>query len=158
MHIPTLDPLEDAICSSAAPQSRDWLCTPLREKSTEEMADADLAELIRLRLAMERGRGWVLSGIFFIALSFVLALGPYMGSSILLGITAALTASFALGLGASLETACWGIFYREARTRGLSEEACRKIFDRATGAERMLDVMNACGREIKDAELARFVR
>lgn len=158
MHVPTHDPLEDAVCSSAAPQSRDWLGHPLRGKTTEEVGDADLAELIRLRLAMERGRGLVLSGIFFVALSFVLALGPYMGSFILLGITAATTASFALGLGVSLEHACWSLFYREGRMRGLSEEACRKIFNRATGAERMLDVMKSCGREMKDAELARFVR
>jgi hypothetical protein len=128
------------------------------EKSTEDIGDADLADLIRLRLSIARGRGWVLSAVFFVALSFVLALGPYMGSFILFGITAATTAFLALGLGVSLEQVCWQIFYREARTRGLSEDACRRIFDRAIGAERMLGVMEACGREMKDAELASFVR
>ena len=62
MQVPSLDSLDDAVCSSAAPQSRDWIGSMSYEKSTEDIGDADLADLIRLRLSIERGRGWVLSG------------------------------------------------------------------------------------------------
>jgi len=49
-------------------------------------------------------------------------------------------------------------FMSDARALGLSDRSCRRLFDKAPGASKVVEVMRSLGREPSDAELARFVR
>ena len=153
-------PHEIAFTSPAAPLSLELTLGSERfcARSADEVGDEVIADLVRKRLAMERGQGWAVLGLFVAALAAVVAIGTRLNSQVFLGVTAALTASLALGLGFSVERVFWRLFLGEGRAHGLNEAACRRIFERASGAEKMIEVMRSCGKEPTDTELARFVR
>lgn len=127
-------------------------------RDADEVEDRVLAGLVKKRLALERVQGWTVLGLFASALLAVVALGTHLGSQVLLGITAAVTASLAVGLGFCVDRLFWAIFLEEGRAQGLSEKACRRVFERAAGAEKVIEVLRSCGKEPSDQEIATFVR
>lgn len=146
--------------SSAAPWSIDdaLRCRDARSLALSEVPDALIADLVRKRLWLERAQGFGLLGTFAFGLVAVLGVGTQIPSPALLGITAALTASLGLSFGIAVDRAAWHWFWAKGRAQGLSEPACRQIFERACRAEKLVEVLSSCGREISDHDLANFVR
>lgn len=127
-------------------------------RSDEEVSDAVVASLVRRRLWMERVQPWVVLALLVLPLGVALSLGFHLHSEAVLAAAATMAASFGLGLSFYVERAFLGIFVAEGKGLGLSEDACRRVFQRATSASHLLDVMESCGTEPSDADLASFVR
>lgn len=128
------------------------------ERSADEVEDAVVARLVRRRLSMERTQPWVVLALLVLPLALALLVGLHLRSQIVLAGAAAMAATLGIGLAFYVERAFLELFVQEGRVQGLSEDACRRVFLRASSASRMLDVMRSCGREPSDAELAAFVR
>jgi hypothetical protein len=116
-----------------------------------------VARLIRRRIELARAQVWAVFSSFFSIFAFVLALGAFFQSEILCAFYAAMMSSLAVGFGFALERTSWLLFWQEGRNYGLSEMACRTLYERACGADAWLDVMAGCGVIPSDEELARFV-
>lgn len=127
-------------------------------RSTDEVADEVVARLVRRRLSMERMKPWVVLALLVLPLVVALYLGLHFDSEVVLAAAAAMAATFGIGLTFYVEHAFLELFMAEGKVLGLSEDACRRVFQRATSASRLLDVMESCGKEPSDAELASFVR
>lgn len=147
--------------------AQDQLLTPARALSFDERAwargadevtDAVVARLVRRRLSMERTQPWVVLALLVLPLVVALYLGLYLGSEVVLAGAAAMAATFGLGLAFYVERAFLELFVAEGKGLGLSEDACRRVYQRATNASHLLDVMQSCGKEPSDADLASFVR
>jgi hypothetical protein len=137
----------------------DWLTArPLREASASELEDHALANLVRARIVLEQTHGWAVFACFVLAVSSVFLFGGSVESRAILGVYAAAVAAGAAGLGFGVERVSWRVFLHLGRRQGLSDAATAHVFERASGADRWLDVMKACDREPTDEELARFVR
>lgn len=130
----------------------------LWERSPEQVGDALLARLVRRRLQMERRQPWVVLALLVLPLAMSLALGLHFHSPVVLAGAAALAATLGVGLAFTVERAFLELFVQEGRVLGLSEASCRRLFQRATTASHMLDVMESCGKQPSDAELVSFVR
>lgn len=127
-------------------------------RSADEVEDAIVARLVRRRLSMERTQPWVVLALVVLPLAMALFLGLHLNSEVVLAGAAAMAATLGIGLAFYVERAFLELFLSEGKVLGLSEDACRRVFQRATSASHMLDVMESCGKEPSDAELASFVR
>ncbi len=107
---------------------------------------------------MERRQPWVVLALLVLPLALALYLGLHFNSEIVLAGAAAMAATLGIGLAFYVERAFLELFVAEGRVLGLHEDACRRVFQRAAGAQHMLDVMESCGKQPSDAELASFVR
>ncbi len=116
-----------------------------------------VARLIRRRIELARAQVWAVFSSFFSIFAFVLALGAFFQSEILCAFYAAMMSSIAVGFGFALERTSWLLFWQEGKNYGLSEMACRTLYERACGADAWIDVMAGCGVTPSDEELARFV-
>ena len=116
-----------------------------------------VARLIRRRIELARAQVWAIFSSFFSIFAFVLALGAFFQSELLCAFYAAMMSSMAIGFGFALERTSWLLFSQEGKTLGLSESACRVLYERACGADAWLDVMAGCGKRPSDEELASFV-
>lgn len=128
-----------------------------RELEAHEADPEVVAGLVRARLALERARGWVSFLGIVSTVAAVVGLALTVESRGLLAVLAPLVASVPFGAVLFAERLAWYAFSRSARAVGLSERACRRIFDGAAGADHWIDVLSSCGRPPTDAELARFV-
>jgi hypothetical protein len=128
------------------------------ERETEEITDAALARLVRRRLKLDRMQGWIVLGTIVALCSSGLITGALFHSGILLFGVATLAASLGVCAGFFSERALLAWFMSDGRSVGLSDRACRRLFDKAPGAAKVVEVMRSLGREPSDAELARFVR
>lgn len=122
-----------------------------------EVPEGVLAELVRTRLVLEHGRGWVLLSGLVVTVGAVVGLGLGVQSKLVLGVLAPIVASVPFGAGLMAERACWLVFERLARARGLNAQASRRIFEGALGADHWMAVLSSCGRAPTDGEIARFV-
>lgn len=125
-----------------------------------DLANADssvVARLIKRRIELARAQVWAVFSSFFSIFAFVLALGAFFQSELLCAFYAAMMSSMAIGFGFALERTSWLLFSQEGKTLGLSENACRILYERACGADAWLEVMAGCGKHPSDEELACFV-
>lgn len=122
-----------------------------------EVDEGVVAELVRARLALERGRGWLLLAGLVVTVAAVVGLGLGVQSKLVLGVLAPVVASLPFGAGLMAERGSWFAFERLARAHGLSATASRRVFDGAMGADQWLAVLSSCGRAPSDGEIARFV-
>jgi hypothetical protein len=127
-------------------------------RGADEVTDAVVARLVRRRLSMERTQPWVVLALLVLPLALALYLGLHFNSEVVLAGAAAMAATLGIGLAFYVERAFLEVFVSEGKVLGLSEEACRRVFQRATSASHLLDVMESCGKQPSDAELASFVR
>ena len=139
--------------------SVDWLAVrpPQHALEAHEVDDGVLARLVRARLALERSNGWMLIGCLGLAIGSVFVFGGTPETRALLGVYAAVVGSAAAGLGFGLERLTWRFFLHLGRAQGLSDEACLRVFERAAGVDRWIEILQSCGREPTDAELASFI-
>jgi hypothetical protein len=128
-----------------------------RELEAHELDPEVLADLVRARLTLERGRGWILLSGVVSTVAAVVGLGLGVTSRPLLAVLAPLVASVPFVAGIFAERICWLSFARLARRQGLSERACRRVFDGAAAADHWIYVLSTCGRPPSDDEIARFV-
>jgi hypothetical protein len=143
------------LSSSAAGPSfdaRSW------ERDVDSAPDALVARLVRRRLAMERQHGWVVLALLLTCLVLGVVGGTHFKSQIMLAGAAAMAATFGIGLSFYVEGAFLRRFVAEGRELGLTEAACRRLFQRGSEAGKLIEVMGSCGAVPSDAELARFVR
>ena len=129
----------------------------LRELEAHEVDPTVIAGLVRARLGLERARGWVSFLGIITTVAGVVGLALTVEGKGLLAVLAPLVASVPFGAVLFAERLAWFSFSRSAREVGLSESACRRIFDGAAGADHWIDVLSSCGRPPTDAEIARFV-
>ncbi len=130
----------------------------LRELEVVDVDDSLLAGLVRVRLALHKGHGWLLLGCIFVALASVVAVGVTVESRLAFGTYAAAVASCTVGLGFVAERLSFHLFRRRAHACGLSDDACERLFAAAADADHWLDVLKTCGHAPSDRELASFVR
>jgi hypothetical protein len=130
---------------------------PFRELEIHEVDERVVAGLVRARLALEKGRGWLLLTGLVTTVAAVVGLGVSVQSKVVLGVLAPLVASVPFSVGLFAERAAWLTFQRLARGQGLSERASRRVFDGALGADHWIAVLTSCGRAPSDGEIARFV-
>ncbi|MCC7110508.1 MAG: hypothetical protein IT382_14545 [Deltaproteobacteria bacterium] len=128
-----------------------------RELEAHEVDPGVVAGLVRARLALERARGWVSFLGIITTVAGVVGLALTVESKGLLAVLAPLVASVPFGAVLFAERLAWFSFSRSARELGLSEKACRRIFEGAAGADHWIDVLSSCGRPPTDQEIARFV-
>lgn len=128
------------------------------EREAHELDDVALARLVRRRLQLDRMQGWIVLGTIVGLSGTGLLAGAHFHSGILLFAVATLAASLGICAGYFSERALLAMFMSEARAVGLSDKACRRLFNKAPGASKVVEVMKSLGREPSDAELARFVR
>src|SRR5687767_10773017 len=83
--------------------SADWLARPVRVFEAHEVDDRVLATLVRTRLALEKGNGWVIFSCVALAVGSVFVFGTTPESKALLGVYAAVVGSAAAGLGIGVE-------------------------------------------------------
>lgn len=134
--------------------------TALRMAREIEAHEADpevIASLVRARLVLERARGWVSFLGIITTVAGVVGLALTVEGKGLLAVLAPLVASVPFCAVLFAERLAWFSFSRSAREVGLSERACRRIFEGAAGADHWIDVLSSCGRPPTDAEIARFV-
>lgn len=131
---------------------------PPRELEIHEVDEGVVAQLVRTRLALEKGRGWLLLSGLVTTVAAVVGLGVAVQSKLVLGVLAPLVASVPFGVGLFVDRACWLAFERLARGQGLSEHASRRVFEGALGADHWIAVLTSCGRAPSDGEIARFVK
>lgn len=131
---------------------------PPRELEIHEVDEGVVAQLVRARLALEKGRGWLLLSGLVTTVAAVIGLGLAVQSKLVLGVLAPLVASVPFGVGLVVDRACRLAFERLARGEGLSEHASQRVFDAALGADHWIAVLTSCGRAPSDGEIARFVK
>lgn len=129
----------------------------LTELEVHEVDERVMAQLVRTRLALEKGRGWLLLSGLAATVAAVVGLGLAVQSKVALAVLAPVVASVPFCAGLFAERCTWLAFRRLARGQGLSERASRRVFDGALGADHWIAVLAACGRAPSDAEIARFV-
>jgi hypothetical protein len=128
-----------------------------RELDIHEVDPGVLAALVRTRIALEKGRGWLLLSGLVTTVAAVVVLGLAVQSKVALGVLAPLVASVPFAVGLFADRGSWLAFERLARAQGLSECASRRIFEGALGADQWIAVLTECGRAPSDGEIARFV-
>ena len=128
-----------------------------REKEVHEVDDRVLAELVRMRLVLEKARGWLLLSGLATTAAAIVAVCIAVDSRLLRGILCPLVATVPFTLGLATDRALWAWFLRRARGHGLSETASKRIWDAATGADHWIAVLTSCGRPPSDHEVAQFV-
>lgn len=128
-----------------------------RENEIHEVDERVLAELVRTRLALERMRGWLLLSGIVSTVGAVVVLCLTVRSKVALGVLGPLVASLPFSVGLVSERLQWTWFVRVARGHGLSENATKRIWDGAAGADHWIAVLTSCGRPPSDREVARFI-
>jgi hypothetical protein len=129
-----------------------------RELAIDDVDDATLARLVRLRHALEQQQGWLLLGLIGVALGSVVAVGVSVDSRLTFGAYAGAVAAGAVGLGFVADRVAYGLFRRRALLEGLSDNATAELFRSAADAWHWMDVLRSCGHAPGDAEVAKFVR
>lgn len=135
------------------------LLTGLSHRALElaDLDDSAIADLIRRRLRLAKGQGWAVIGTFGATFAGILAIGGMMRSDMLMGLWAAVIASMAVGTAFLLDRGAFRLFRRRSLDYGLSAEACQHLYQRAGDAEAWIAVLEACGQEPNDRDLAGFV-
>jgi hypothetical protein len=128
-----------------------------RELDIHEVDERVVARLVRTRLALEKGRGWMMLSGLVTTVAAVVGLGLSVQSKLVLGVLAPVVASVPFSVGLFADKLCWMAFDRLARLQGLSVTASRRVFESALGADHWIAVLTACGRAPSDDEIARFV-
>jgi hypothetical protein len=129
-----------------------------RELEVADVDDHVLAGLVRVRLELHKGHGWLLLACIFVALASVVAVGVTVDSRLAFGTYAAAVAAGTVSLGVVAEGVSVAFFRRRTAAGGLSDDASAKLFAAAADAEHWLDVLKSCGHAPSDRELASFVR
>jgi hypothetical protein len=137
--------------------SAEWLEKPVRTFEAHEVDDGVLAALVRTRLALEKGNGWAIFACVALAVGSVFVFGSTPETKALLGVYAAVVGAAASGLGFGVERLSWRLFLHLGRAQGLSDEACLRVFERAAGVDRWIEILRSCGKEPTDEEIASFV-
>jgi hypothetical protein len=130
----------------------------LWERAAADLDDRVLARLVRTRLALDKKQGWIVLAVIAACVAVGGVAGTLLSSRVVLAATAAFVVGLAPGVWFYVDRALYARFVREGKHAGLSERACRKLFQRALGAEHMLEVLRSCGKEATDGDLAGFVR
>lgn len=137
------------------------MTAPLRAHVVEhDVHDVDarvIARLVRTRLALDRGRGWVALLGLVSTIVGVVGVALSVHSRGLLAVLAPVVAAVPFALGVFADRACAAWFVHLGRAEGLSEGACRRVWDGAAGADHWIDVLSSCGRPPSDEEIAAFV-
>jgi len=128
------------------------------ERDASELDDAALARLIKGRLRLDSMQGWMVLGTIMVLCLSGLIAGAALHSAVALFAVATLAASLGVCAGFLSERVLLAWFMSDCRAAGLSDEACRRLFERAPSAAKVVDVLRSVGREPSDAELAQFVR
>lgn len=128
-----------------------------REKELHEVDERVLADLVRARLSLERLRGWLLLSGIVSTVGAVVILCLTVNSKVALGVLGPLVASLPFSVGLVSERLQWTWFLRVARGNGLSENATKRIWDAAAGADHWIAVLTSCGRPPSDREVASFI-
>jgi hypothetical protein len=131
---------------------------PVPEFDMNDVDDRTVAALVRLRLQLEQQHGWLVLGLLGAAVASVVAVGASVESRLALGAYAAAVAAGAVASGFVADQVGYALFRHRALGAGLSDEASRQLFRRATDAGHWLDVLRTCGHVPADGEVAAFVR
>ena len=124
----------------------------------QALDDSSLADLVRLRLRLERSHGWVLLGCIALALATVIAVGLTVDSRTIFGVYAAAVATASVVLGFAADAVSRAIFLRGSRDIGLDDGDSERLFLTAREADHWVNVLSTCGEDVSDHELAAFVR
>ena len=127
------------------------------EQEIHEVDERVLAELVRTRLLLERMRGWLLFAGIVGTVGAVVVLCLTVKSKVVLGVLGPLVASLPFSVGLVSDRVQWTWFRSVARGQGLSEAACKRLWDAAVGADQWIAVLTSCGRPPTDREIAQFV-
>ena len=128
-----------------------------RELEAHEADERVVASLVRVRLKLDKARGWLLLSGLVSTAAMVVGLGAVVHEKWMLGLLAPVIASVPFAIGLFAERACFAWFERLARSHGLSQRASRRIYDGALGADHWIGVLASCGRPPTDGEIASFV-
>jgi hypothetical protein len=128
-----------------------------RELEAHEADEAVIASLVRVRLQLDKARGWLLLIGLGSTAAMVVGLGVVVRDKWMLGMLAPVIASVPFGIGLFAERACFAYFARLAKSHGLSARAAKRIYDGALGADHWIAVLASCNRPPSDGEIASFV-
>jgi hypothetical protein len=126
--------------------------------SLDDVADNEVAALVKLRLRLERLHAWWLLGAMSLALLSVLVVGAVVDSRFVFGAWATAVATGVVWLGAVTPWVQRAVFLRHATASGLSADVAEQLFVAAVDAAHWVSVLETCGHRPSQAELASFVR
>lgn len=124
----------------------------------DDVADDEVAALVRLRLRLERLHAWWLLAAMSVALLSVFVVGAVVDSRFVCGAWATAVATGVVWLGAVTPWVQRAVFRHHATACGLSADVADQLFLAAVDAAHWISVLETCGHRPSQAELASFVR